>query len=206
MDERMRVSDADRDAVAGQLREHFAQGRLAPDELDERISATLGAKTVGDLRRAMADLPDSVVAPGGSGQRSPRSPRSPRPPRPRAIGHIRPRIMPLVLIALVAAIAFPGARWAALVFLKIAFVLWLAACLAAAAGIIRLRRRARSHWRHGHWHGGHGHGGHGHHHAHGGWRGAGWREPDWHGADWHGADWHGPDWRSGYWQRPETRG
>jgi hypothetical protein len=57
MDDRIRVSDADRDHVAGGLRGHFAEGRLTREELDERISATLNAKTFGDLRRVTTDLP-----------------------------------------------------------------------------------------------------------------------------------------------------
>ena len=55
MDDRIRVSDADRERVAAGLREHFAEGRLSQEELDERLSAALGAKTAGDLRRVMAE-------------------------------------------------------------------------------------------------------------------------------------------------------
>ena len=67
-DDRIRVSDADRDRAAARLREHFAEGRLSPDELDERIAAALTAKTAGDVRHIMADLPDpgpaAAPAPG----------------------------------------------------------------------------------------------------------------------------------------------
>ena len=63
MDDRIRVSDADRDRVTARLREHFAEGRLTQDELDERISAALSAKTFGDLRRVMADLPEPAPVP-----------------------------------------------------------------------------------------------------------------------------------------------
>ena len=56
MDDRFRTSDADRDRVAALLRDHFAAGRLTPEELDARLTATLNAGTVGDLRRALADL------------------------------------------------------------------------------------------------------------------------------------------------------
>ena len=45
MDERIRASDADRDRVTTRLQEHFAAGRLTRDELDERITAVLHAKT-----------------------------------------------------------------------------------------------------------------------------------------------------------------
>ena len=57
MDDRFRTSDADRDRVAALLRDHFAAGRLTLSELDERLTATLAAKTFGDLRRVLADLP-----------------------------------------------------------------------------------------------------------------------------------------------------
>ena len=62
MDDSIRVSDADRDRVTTQLRDHFAAGRITSGELDERLSAALNAKTFGDLRRIMADLPGPVPA------------------------------------------------------------------------------------------------------------------------------------------------
>ena len=43
MEDRMRVSDADREAVTARLRDHFAEGRLTHGELDERVSAALNA-------------------------------------------------------------------------------------------------------------------------------------------------------------------
>ena len=58
MDDRIRISDADRERVTSRLREHYAEGRLSSEELDERITAALSAKTFGDLRGVMADLPD----------------------------------------------------------------------------------------------------------------------------------------------------
>jgi Domain of unknown function (DUF1707) len=63
MDDRLRASDADRDRAAALLRVHFAAGRLTPDELDDRLAATLGARTFADLRRALADLPGPAPAP-----------------------------------------------------------------------------------------------------------------------------------------------
>ncbi|HEY1666723.1 MAG TPA: DUF1707 domain-containing protein, partial [Trebonia sp.] len=41
----MRVSDAEREAAAAELREHFASGRLTQDEMDERLTAVFAAKT-----------------------------------------------------------------------------------------------------------------------------------------------------------------
>jgi uncharacterized protein DUF1707 len=53
----LRVGDAERDEVAVALHDHFAQGRLTRDELDERLEVTLSAKTAGDLREVTRDLP-----------------------------------------------------------------------------------------------------------------------------------------------------
>ena len=39
------------------LRDHYAEGRLTQDELDERVSAALSAKTFGELRTLTTDLP-----------------------------------------------------------------------------------------------------------------------------------------------------
>jgi len=63
MDDRFRISDAERDRVAALLRDHFAAGRLTPEELEARRAATLNAKTFGDLRRVLADLPVPAPVP-----------------------------------------------------------------------------------------------------------------------------------------------
>jgi len=57
----VRVGDADRDAAAAALGEHFAQGRLTLDELDARLDATLTATTHGELSQAAQDLPELPV-------------------------------------------------------------------------------------------------------------------------------------------------
>jgi hypothetical protein len=64
MDDSIRVSDTDRDRITAQLRDHFAAGRITPGELDERLSAALNARTFGDLRRIMADLPGAAPTAG----------------------------------------------------------------------------------------------------------------------------------------------
>ena len=53
----VRVGDADREAIAAQLREHYADGRLTLDELNERLDHTFAAKTAADLDAVMRDLP-----------------------------------------------------------------------------------------------------------------------------------------------------
>jgi hypothetical protein len=62
----MRVGDAERDAAANELREHFASGRLTQDELNERLDQTFAAKTRGDLSGLFTDLPSSTAWQEGS--------------------------------------------------------------------------------------------------------------------------------------------
>jgi hypothetical protein len=58
-----RAGDADREAAAAALAEHFAQGRLTLDELDARLDTTLTATTHGELSSAARDLPDLAMFP-----------------------------------------------------------------------------------------------------------------------------------------------
>jgi hypothetical protein len=53
----LRVGDADREAVATSLREHYADGRLNLEEFQERLDATFAARTDRDLHRITSDLP-----------------------------------------------------------------------------------------------------------------------------------------------------
>jgi hypothetical protein len=53
----LRASDADRDVVLAELTKSFEAGRLTLDELDERTSRALAARTMGDLAALTADLP-----------------------------------------------------------------------------------------------------------------------------------------------------
>lgn len=79
----LRVGDAERDEVASALHEHFAQGRLTREELDERLSTALSAKTVGDLREVTRDLPgsrDALAHPSGPGLPGPDGPWRGGPP------------------------------------------------------------------------------------------------------------------------------
>jgi fatty acid desaturase len=56
-EEALRVSDADRERVVEELRAHAGDGRLDLDELEERTSAALAARTLAQLRAVKADLP-----------------------------------------------------------------------------------------------------------------------------------------------------
>ncbi|WP_165959411.1 DUF1707 SHOCT-like domain-containing protein [Nonomuraea longispora] len=53
----LRIGDAEREQTMAALREHFAEGRLTHEELDERVDRTLAAKTARDLAGITADLP-----------------------------------------------------------------------------------------------------------------------------------------------------
>ena len=55
----MRASDADRDRVIDVLRVAAGEGRLTPDEFEERMQAVLSARTFGELAAFTADLPPS---------------------------------------------------------------------------------------------------------------------------------------------------
>jgi hypothetical protein len=65
----MRVGDAEREAAAAEVREHFASGRLTQDELNQRLDQTFAAKTRGDLNAVFTDLPSadwrSAAGPAG---------------------------------------------------------------------------------------------------------------------------------------------
>jgi hypothetical protein len=93
----MRVSDAERDAAAADLREHFASGRLDSEELDQRLSAVFAARTRSDLNALFTDLPPgghATAGPGTQGAGQPFRPgqfgAGPFGPRPFGGGPFRP--------------------------------------------------------------------------------------------------------------------
>lgn len=54
---RLRAGDADRDAVVERLATAMSEGRLQPDEYQQRMEQAYRAKTYADLNRLVADLP-----------------------------------------------------------------------------------------------------------------------------------------------------
>ena len=66
----MKASDSDRDAVVSDLGEHFQSGRLTAGELDERTGRALAARTWGELRDLLADLPATQPGPRAPATRS----------------------------------------------------------------------------------------------------------------------------------------
>jgi len=134
----IRVSDADRDRVTAQLRDHFAAGRITTDELDERLSAALHAKTFGDLRRIMADLPGPVPALN-------RTVSPPLRTSPAWAVRRRPPFPPLILVALLAALLVPGTGWVLAAFVNLILVLWLVTFVIGAFAFGRSQRRWHHH-------------------------------------------------------------
>jgi Domain of unknown function (DUF1707) len=137
MDDRIRVSDADRDRVAARLRDHFAEGRLTQDELDERLSAALNAKTFGDLRGLMTDLPGPAPLMPPAEQLPPQA-----MPRHWAVYRHRAPVLPLVLLVLLVAVLAPGG-FLLFAFLRFILVFWLVACLVGLFAARRFHRRMR---------------------------------------------------------------
>ncbi len=135
MDDRIRASDADRERVTARLRDHYAEGRLTSEELDERTTAALHATTFGDLRRVMADLPDPVLTPQGA----PGLQRAGTPWLARRRG---PRFLPVLLLVLLFAVLAPGpGGWMLFAFFKLFLIFWLVTGLVAFVFARRFRRR-----------------------------------------------------------------
>ena len=74
-DQHLRVSDAERNAVAERLGTHYSDGRLDQAEFDERVGRAMAAKTRGDLTACSTTCRTlSLRGPQGTpGQATPRS-------------------------------------------------------------------------------------------------------------------------------------
>jgi hypothetical protein len=153
----VRVGDADRDAVAAQLREHYADGRLTLEELNERLDQAFAAKTKADLNTVMRDLPQvprsaAGMPSGGTAWQGPAwpGPMATRPgqdyghgwggQRPRGFGQAFAPLMGLIWVFVILGSVFlfglgGGDR-------PLAIVLFLAA-LALAKRLFGLGRRRR---------------------------------------------------------------
>ncbi len=94
----MKAADSDRDAVVSDLSEHFQAGRLTAEEFDERMGRALAARTWGELRNLLADLP--VTRPGSQAPRPRRSPER----------SVRAPLAALVCIAIVAGVLLHAAH------------------------------------------------------------------------------------------------
>ena len=131
MNERLRIGDAEREAAAHELGEHFAMGRITADEHGERLEQIWSARTAGDLVPAFADLPRSrpaepVARPTGRRAWS----EGPRP-LPRV-----PFPLKLLIALVVVVLVFTHLPWVLVALLVYLFV---------------IRRFAHRHPRHAHW-------------------------------------------------------
>jgi hypothetical protein len=61
----LRIGDSDREAVARDLREHYAAGRLTLEEFNQRLDATFAATTRGQLSQITRDLPHVGIPAAG---------------------------------------------------------------------------------------------------------------------------------------------
>lgn len=66
-DPNIRASDADRERVVEQLRQHTADGRLTMDEFEQRMSAAYEARTYAELAQLTRDLPVDLGTRGARG-------------------------------------------------------------------------------------------------------------------------------------------
>jgi hypothetical protein len=129
-DQQLRVSDAERQAVADRLAQHFSEGRLDQAELDERVGRAMSARTRADLSGLLHDLPDTGA------------PAVPERPRRRR-GH------PVLLVVLLAVLALAAANtaWAAVpwlwlglgaaILLRLGFIAAIVLIVLAAVGRFR---------------------------------------------------------------------
>ncbi len=90
-DSNLRAGDADREAIAEHLRKSHAEGRLDVEEFQERLDGCYQAKTVGELKGLVDDLPRER-------------------PRERPFHLQRLRTIPLLAV-LFGAIVIAGAVW-----------------------------------------------------------------------------------------------
>ncbi len=154
---RWRASHADREQVVGALQAAFVQGRLAADELDERVGQALAARTYAELAALTTDLPaDPAPAPQPAPARQPTPAPQPAPARrPRNTAASRAvkagaGAIGVAVIALGAVITVAGEPAAAAV-IAVFMVVLAAAATAVVASLIHvaLKLESRQRRRHG---------------------------------------------------------
>lgn len=112
-DPNLRVSDADREQVAGRLRRSHAEGRLDLTEFQQRLEHCYEAKTLGQLRELVRDLP-----------------RTDEPDGRRSVSWLRPAgwrvfpVIPILIVLLVASAASGHGHHFFWLWIPIAFLFW----------------------------------------------------------------------------------
>jgi Domain of unknown function (DUF1707) len=153
----LRIGDAEREAAANLLREHYAQGRLTLEEFNQRLDATFAATTQRQLGQISRDLPH----PGLTAATRPQAARAgQRQDHSRRGNRSAPRILRLVPVMVAVA-----TLWLLTVGLHLSAFPWpgrlaiFVAVLAFARGIMRWiwrqasGARSRPHARGQDWHG-----------------------------------------------------
>jgi hypothetical protein len=132
----LRIGDADREAAAATLREHYAQGRLTLEEFNQRLDAVFASTTRSQLNHITRDLPHvqapSASLPAAAGAGRERNRREYRSAGARA----RLGLFPVIIAAL--------ATWLLIFDLHLRMFPWpgkLAIFLAILAGLRGLLRR-----------------------------------------------------------------
>lgn len=137
----LRVSDAERQAVADRLAQHYGEGRLDQVEFDERVGRAMSAKTRADLNGLFDDLPglDGMAGSGPAGAPGKPDRRARRELR-RDRRHGLLPIVAIVVVALIAAQAIHALFWLTVPWLWLGVV---AAIALAATGHLGHRGPSR---------------------------------------------------------------
>lgn len=133
MNDRLRIGDAEREAAARELGEHFAMGRISADEHSERLEQIWAARTAADLTPAFRDLPRPRAA-----QQSARPAAASKPVR-RERGWQMPRVPFLFRLLLGIVLIWWGFHHP--LFLVVAVIVWF---LLVRRFVHRRRWRGRS--------------------------------------------------------------
>jgi len=119
----MRASDGDRERVVQALQEQVGEGRLTLEEFEQRSTSVYEAKTIGDLRKLLTDLPVDVFpqpsslggAPWQQTFAMPATPSWHQHPVQRRAGRVHPLVLAVtvlvglfVLTTVLGSIAFAG--------------------------------------------------------------------------------------------------
>jgi Domain of unknown function (DUF1707) len=128
-DQHLRVSDAERQAVADRLAEHYADGRLDQAEFDERAGRAMSAKTWADLNGLFDDLPEPMGSPGAASAGA--AATAPGMPMRLRRGHRHPVLLIVLAVFVAMAVAHAVVPW-----------LWIGFLVAVAFLVTRGVRRS----------------------------------------------------------------
>jgi Domain of unknown function (DUF1707) len=99
-----RVGDADRNRTADLLKEAHAAGYLTLEEVDERLSTALAARTRGELDRLVVDLPPEWRAGQERGRRAVRPTARQNPAFPPEAAWLVPLLVIVVALVVLAVV------------------------------------------------------------------------------------------------------